>query len=215
MRRRDSSLFPVGLVPGKVLEIGCGNGTNLVKLKSAGWDVVGQEIDGRAALQAEKATKAPVHVGKLIECDFGPDRFDLVLTSHVLEHSANPSELAKAAFTLLKPGGLFLNFTPNGTSLMFAVLRSRWRGLEPPRHMVLLGPQSGRNLLQTAGFEEVEVTSHGAGGGYVVADSLVTGSSRPLRALVAIGGQILEEFAGFGKDRYWELQVTGKKPNAP
>ncbi len=214
VKNRERNLVPATLAPGRVLEIGCGDGKNLLQLQRRGWDVVGQEIDGVAGQRAAKLLGRPVHIGNLDECGLEDSRFDLVLTSHVLEHVPSPSLLARFAFSVLRPGGLFVNYTPNANAQMFRVLGARWRALEPPRHLVLLGPKSAELVLADAGFRDVEVSTIGAGGGWVYADSVAPTGRGLRRAALTFFGQLGEDVAPlWGKHRHWELRVVGRRPS--
>ena len=56
---------------------------------------------------------------------------------------------------MLKPHGTLWIGTPNLGSLGARLFRSRWRALEPPRHLVLFTGDSLRLALQRAGFTGV------------------------------------------------------------
>ena len=59
-------LFLDGRTPGKVLEVGCGDGARLVTMQQLGWTVEGQEVDSVSAAQA-RGRGFPVHLGTLEE----------------------------------------------------------------------------------------------------------------------------------------------------
>ena len=52
--------------------------------------------------------------------------------------------------------------TPNIDSVGHRLLRRRWRGLEPPRHLFLYNPSTMRELLRRAGFTDVDVIATAA-----------------------------------------------------
>jgi SAM-dependent methyltransferase len=213
LQKREENFIPSTVGPGRVLEIGCGDGHNLKQLQRSGWEVVGQEIDQVAAARASQLLNARVHVGALDQCDFGKDPFDLILTSHVLEHVSSPNEVAEFAFSVLRPGGWFVNYTPNANSFAFSILGGRWRALEPPRHLVLLGPKSGRRTLESAGFRDVEISSLGAGGGWVFADSVAPDAKGLTRVLLTVFGQFVEDVSRTtGCHRHWELRLVARRP---
>lgn len=72
-----------GLTPGRVLDVGCGEGADAVWLAGCGWEVTGLEVSGvaldRAAGHARDAGVAvrSVHAG-LVEAALPPGSFDLV-----------------------------------------------------------------------------------------------------------------------------------------
>ncbi len=89
--------------PGRLLEVGCGNGHNLALLRKRGWDVIGQEIDHYAAQVAKTKYKCKVHVGALEEIAFPDNFFDAIITNHVLEHLYDPESIFKECYRILNP----------------------------------------------------------------------------------------------------------------
>src|SRR5215469_13430068 len=64
--RKNLSLMYLGNVkPGKMLDVGCGNGVRLARLRSLGWDVFGQDVDPMAVAHAREAFGLKVHLGRL------------------------------------------------------------------------------------------------------------------------------------------------------
>jgi len=73
-----------------------------------------------------------------------------------MEHVPNPLEIASAALRILKPNGLFLTVVHNQRSLSARLL-----GLKSPiydiEHLQLFTKETGRRLLESAGFRDVRV----------------------------------------------------------
>jgi SAM-dependent methyltransferase len=120
---------------GRLLDIGCGNGALLARLRSLGWETVGHEMDPMAACFARSHFGLDVREGLLAEAGFAPESFDVVTLSHVIEHFHYPENLVLQCRGLLKPGGKLIILTPNTDSLGHKHFRESWRGLEPPRHI--------------------------------------------------------------------------------
>lgn len=80
-------------------------------------------------------------------------RFDVITLNHVIEHVSDPIELLRSCYRLLKLGGQLWLQTPNIDSLGSRRYGRHWRGLEPPRHLVLFDPVSLRSALHQAGFQ--------------------------------------------------------------
>jgi SAM-dependent methyltransferase len=216
--RRDLTLF--GLAPvGRVLEIGCGNGLNLRRLQSLGWEVHGQEIDPVAARMAASTLGIQIQTLPLDQCEFTLESFDLVLTNHVLEHTPNPTGVLALSRLLLRAGGSSVNFTPNASSFSHWFHGRFWRGVEAPRHLTLLGPKGGKQVLVEAGFESAEVTSFAVeGGGISLASLALRWKAVPLvgsrwsNPIIFVSQLIEDLLCLFAPSRKWELCLIGRVP---
>jgi SAM-dependent methyltransferase len=151
--RKDRNRMYLGNInPGRLLEVGCGDGARLVKLAALGWSVEGQEVD---PLSADVATKTgiKIHLGPLQNLGLPDASYDAIVMNHVIEHVHDPLKLLIECHRLLKTNGTFVAVTPNIHSYGHRIFKSYWRGLEPPRHILLYCQESLRRIAQTAGFE--------------------------------------------------------------
>lgn len=163
-------------LPGRLLDVGCGNGVFLLRAKEAGWDAQGIEPDPRAAAAAQRAG-LDVVAGTLDSC---PDMglFDVVTTSHVIEHVHDPLAFLRHIHGRLRPGGQLWLATPNPDSLGHRLFGMDWRGLEPPRHMTVLSLPALRLLLGQAGFAQIRPRRRGRGSRYILHASRDAARSR-------------------------------------
>lgn len=104
---------------GKVLDVGCGNGTFMDVYESQGYETFGVEYGKEAAASAEKRHR--VRYGVFDEMDFGKEQFDLVIFRGVLQNIPNPKAYLEKAVHLLKvdEGHLFITAQPNMEALAF------------------------------------------------------------------------------------------------
>jgi 2-polyprenyl-3-methyl-5-hydroxy-6-metoxy-1,4-benzoquinol methylase len=143
---------------GRLLEIGCGSGGRIAGLKQFGWEVEGQDVDLKAVERCrEQGLK--VHHGPIESCCLSKGSYDVILMAHVLEHLHNPADVLKQCREMLKPGGRIIITTPNMSALGRLVYRKYWLPLDPPRHITIFSPESLRNILKTAGFDSVKVST--------------------------------------------------------
>jgi 2-polyprenyl-3-methyl-5-hydroxy-6-metoxy-1,4-benzoquinol methylase len=137
---------------GRLLDVGCGNGAYLARMRELGWRVQGVDVDPQAARIAARERGLPVFAGTLEEAGF-PDRsFDAVTMNHVIEHLADPLAALRECYRVLSAGGYLALVTPNVESLGHWVFGKSWRGLEPPRHLCLWRASTLCHCVQTAGF---------------------------------------------------------------
>lgn len=102
-----------GLVPGRVLDVGCGEGADAVWLALRGWEVTGLEISSvalqRAAAHARDAGADVkwVHAG-LVEAALEPASFDLVSAQYPALLRTPDGAAERALLALVAPGGALL-----------------------------------------------------------------------------------------------------------
>src|SRR5687768_2044001 len=124
-----------GREPGKVLDIGCGRGLLLNKLRQRGWDPQGTELSEEAATYARDRLDLPFTTETLEEAHFPDNEFDLVILWHVLEHVPDPRGTLREIGRVLKPGGTLLVAVPNFGSLEARSAGPGWFHLDVPRHL--------------------------------------------------------------------------------
>lgn len=144
---------------GKILDVGCGNGTFLRMGQPRGWKVFGCDIVLSPYVRDNK--EFPMWEGRLLEIDFGGARFDAIRFNHVLEHTQNPLAELQRSRTLLNPGGVIYISVPNiaGISTNLKNLQSRlhlkkrrWRHYAALHHLWFFTPSTLRRLIAHAGL---------------------------------------------------------------
>lgn len=137
--------------PGRIIDIGCGAGPNMARLKAAGFEVVGVEPDPAARDVARQY--GPVHEGTAEDppAEAGTG-FDYALMSHVLEHTINPATALQRAHGLLRPGGRLVVEVPNCAAPGFGQFGPSWPWTDLPRHLHYFTRGSLTAMLSAAGF---------------------------------------------------------------
>ncbi len=147
--------IPRAFAGARLLDVGAGNGAYLLSVRSAGWEIVGVEPDPAAAAVARRAG-LDVREGNIHSLQGAEGSFDVITMNHVIEHVHEPRTVLSEAFRLLRPGGILYLETPNIESRGYRRFGRHWRGLEPPRHLVLFTWNSLEVLLREIGFAEIE-----------------------------------------------------------
>lgn len=148
--------LPVFIPGGIIVDVGCGNGVYLNKMKSLGWRVYGVEPDSAAS---EPAIRSGLDVfrGVLKDAPIKNDSSDQVTMIHVLEHLPNPLEDLSECLRILKKGGRMVIYTPNAESLAHGHFGRNFFALDPPRHLNIFTARSIRKILRDAGFTRMSV----------------------------------------------------------
>lgn len=162
------------LPPGRALDIGCGYGHFLARLKKRGWSVEGLDLSPDAARAAWERYGIQVAHEMFRPGLLKPATYDLVTAWYVLEHVKDPAAFLAEAFKVLKPGGLLGLRVPNMTfsklflalgkvpglgSLLYALgvdtdgKSSHFNIIDPPAHLYGYDPKTLSALLTRAGFE--------------------------------------------------------------
>jgi methionine biosynthesis protein MetW len=148
----SAAMYLQSPTPGaRVLDVGCGSGVLLARMKSLGWDAQGVEVDP-GGVTAARARGVPVHQGQLADAKFPDNYFDAVHSAHVIEHVHDPVALLRECFRILKPGGKLVILTPNTASFGHKHFRAAWLNLDPPRHLMLFNRPNLRTAAEQQGF---------------------------------------------------------------
>jgi 2-polyprenyl-3-methyl-5-hydroxy-6-metoxy-1,4-benzoquinol methylase len=150
--------LPAQRPPGRVLDVGCGSGVLLARMRKLGWEVEGVEVDP-GAVEAGRKRGLSVRLGTLQEQNFPSDSFDAVHSAHVIEHVHDPVGLLTECRRVLKPGGTLVFLTPNTESLGHREFGSAWLNLDPPRHLILFSAATLRQAAEQAGLKVRELQS--------------------------------------------------------
>lgn len=137
-----------------LLDVGCGDGAFLRVARALGYAGRGIELDPAAAALAQRQG-FEVLVGGVDAAAVAAGSVAQITLSHVIEHLHRPIDALRRLHGWLAPGGRIWLQTPNIASTGAQRFGPAWRGLEPPRHLVIFNPAALRHALECAGFERV------------------------------------------------------------
>lgn len=188
-------LFAVDLVPGRSLDVGCGDGAVPARLSGIGFEAHGLDQDARSiqvarekyGLDTVQALPLQTFVAESLAAG---RRFDLVTFFEVLEHQDDPRGFLAQVAQLARPGALIAGSVPARDRFLAGLDRRMNEGDLPPHHFLWFSPRALRSLLVVSGLAEVEVRRAG-GMGYIEVvrriGALVGRRARPLPLPLAWG----------------------------
>ena len=142
---------------GCLLEVGSAAGFFLRHARQQGFDVTGIELSPGAARQAAERFGLPMITGTLEDAAVDRDSMDVIVLLQTIEHVPDPAATLTRLLELMRPGALLLMTTPNQSSWLARVSRSHWFEYKPPEHLYFFSPRTLRQLLQRAGFCDIEI----------------------------------------------------------
>ncbi|MHA1286382.1 MAG: methyltransferase domain-containing protein [Candidatus Thorarchaeota archaeon] len=105
---------------GRILDIGCAQGTIPILLSERGFEVYAVDLQ-REFLRYAQLKDNESHVifiqGNSLELPFQKEIFDCVILGEIIEHIAYPEKLFSEIQTMLRKNGLLIITTPNGNEI--------------------------------------------------------------------------------------------------
>ena len=166
-----SVMFLPALTPtARLLDIGCGSGQALARMRDIGWEVEGVDFDS-VAVEVAQLKGIPAHLGDLRAQVYPDSYFNAIYMGHVQEHVYDPVGLLRECYRVLKPGGTLVVLTPNTDSWGHELFHQDWRGLEPPRHVYLYNSKTIRQVFKDADFDQVNIRTLAGSTSYILSMS--------------------------------------------
>lgn len=150
-------LLPKGTGEHFALDLGCGAGWLMEKLKKVGWQTEGLEWNEAAAQRARDATKCNVFAGDFRTVDIPKNKYDLIVLSHVFEHFNDPKTALIRLRELLAEGGKVVMFYPNHLSFSTDWFKADWYAWDAPRHLIFPSPKAVKMIAKEAKYSNATI----------------------------------------------------------
>ncbi|HEY2963950.1 MAG TPA: methyltransferase domain-containing protein [Pyrinomonadaceae bacterium] len=151
-----------------ICDLGCGNGHITGRLAALGYEVTGVDASVSGLRIARRAYPQAKFIEGRIESELdGLGKFDLVISSDVIEHLYRPSDLLEAAHALLKPNGHVLIGTPyhgylkNLALAITGKMDAHFSALHDGGHIKFFSVDSLSQLMRGHGFIDLSFTFYG------------------------------------------------------
>ena len=109
----------------RLLDVGCSTGAFIGAIKNHIKEAVGTDVDVGATSFAHEITGCKTFGGKLDESNLNNEYFDIITSTHVLEHTFDPLSFLNTIYNYLKPGGMVYIEVPNLDDALLKVYDSK------------------------------------------------------------------------------------------
>jgi 2-polyprenyl-3-methyl-5-hydroxy-6-metoxy-1,4-benzoquinol methylase len=152
-KRHARRLQQYAAKPGRLLDIGAGDGYLLHAAKEMGWQVEGLEFSVPRIQRAKRWFGIDLERKDIFEAPYEKNSFDAITMFQLIEHVHDPRAIIQRSQELLKPGGLLAMSTPN-----VLTYRKKARGVETwkiPIHLFFFSPRTLVESVEKCGFTVV------------------------------------------------------------
>jgi 2-polyprenyl-3-methyl-5-hydroxy-6-metoxy-1,4-benzoquinol methylase len=154
--RLTRALQPLYALPrpgAHMLDFGCGSAATVDAARESGWQTTGVDFTESVVARVRDAGHEAFRVDEAWDV---AGRYDLIRSTHVIEHVYDPVPVLQRLVRSLAPGGALHLATPNPRGVGSRLFRGHWFGLEP-RHIALFPPSLLARLAREAGAEDVRI----------------------------------------------------------
>lgn len=148
----STECYPFVRPGSRVLDIGCGNCSSLLKAKELGAsEVLGIDVDSNL-IPIAKELKLNVHIGQLADVPLEMGTFDYILCRQVIEHDPEPERMLNEMKDRLSPQGTIVLSLPNVSSFYRLIFGREWLHWHVPYHINHFSRKSIEILAHSCGL---------------------------------------------------------------
>jgi SAM-dependent methyltransferase len=144
--------------PGRLLDVGCGIGTELEVARDRGWQAKGIELSA-ASLRVARSNGLDVVGTPIVEAGLPGAAFDCVTVNHALEHIPRVRPVLAEIRRVIRPSGLLFVSVPNLGAWPHRVRAHRLGLAFNDDHYLFFTPATLDRLLRGAGFKVMGITT--------------------------------------------------------
>ncbi|MBO0699471.1 MAG: class I SAM-dependent methyltransferase, partial [Zavarzinella sp.] len=140
----------------RMLDVGCSAAFFLQLARERGWQVRGVEVSEFGVKYSRTELGIDVFHGTLHEARFPDGAFDVAVSSHVIEHVADPRGFVREMARVVRRRGAVVTTAPTQLSSPGYKLFGVPSGEAPPRHVSFFSPRTLARLMTDEGLRVVE-----------------------------------------------------------
>jgi SAM-dependent methyltransferase len=144
----------------RFIDIGCATGVLVRHMADRAWESIGVELCEGSADYGRRQRGVDIRTGTLESAAFPDAHFDLVHSSHVIEHIPEPDAFVNEIRRVLNPGGWCVTVTPCVTGLQARLLGRHWRSAIAD-HVHLFSPAGLKRLFSDRGLQPIRLKTWG------------------------------------------------------
>lgn len=144
------------LPKGKLLDVGCGEGTLVDIAVKRGWEAEGIEPNKNFVKWAKKNYGVKIKQGSVFNEKLEKNSYDAITLLDVIEHVPDPILFLKRCRELLKDGGYIVISTPNFGSLFSRIMKKNWFYILSI-HLFYFTPKTINMILKKSGFRTLAI----------------------------------------------------------
>lgn len=141
----------------KIIDVGCGYGFFIEVMANRGYNIKGIKISKERKDIAQTVVDVPVLDINLCEPCTSIEPVDMITLFHVLEHMIDPVQFCKNIHGLLKRNGCFIVEVPNVDELLLQTCTGYNEFYWIRSHLNYFNAIILKDILQKAGFENIEM----------------------------------------------------------
>lgn len=158
-RRRALTLFSRAekiIPPGRVLDIGCAIGTELMVARERGWDCTGIELS-ESSVKIARDQGLKIIQAEVENCGLPNDSFDMITVNHLLEHISDLQPFFDEISRILCLNGFLFISVPNVHAWQFYLRRQGYSWTFHTDHFIHFSTNTLALLLGKYGFKIIDL----------------------------------------------------------
>jgi SAM-dependent methyltransferase len=156
---RAASLTNAHPTPGRVLDLGMGDGVFLALMQKKGWTISGMDTEPDVVEYARTKLKLESCLAGDVERDPLPEgTFEAITLWGLFQLIYRPQALLENLRSSIVPDGVIGIGVSNFAGMGARIFQKHWKGLGLPRHLVHYEPDSLRRLVERSGYEVLSVS---------------------------------------------------------